>query len=215
MDDSIKPVPDPTSRTTQDLIRTVNAERDYVDGKVEAILATLNGKVETIQQRLEGYDRAATVLHETVTRVPTEMQLAIGHLKDVMGEKFKSVEVQFTERDDRTKAEGVANEVKVNAAFAAQEKLAVQQNLSNQISIDKSEKNTIKSIEQNADKAQISFQSQQDQINDLKDRITKAESFKQGGTETSIAWKAAIGLGISLILLGITVVGFILAFKKP
>jgi len=209
-------MPDPSNRTTAELIRSELAGRDYVDGQVEV----LNEKIKTLIQRMDDRDEATRVLHETVTRVPTDMQLAIGHLKELMIEKFHSVDTQFSERDDRSKSEGVANEVKVNAAFAAQEKLAVQQNVANQTAITKSETTTNESIVKNNEAAQAANRALADKIDDIKSEqavmrteISNILSARAGGIETSATWKWAIGLGISLILFGITIVGFILANK--
>jgi hypothetical protein len=76
--------------------------RDYVDGRIAII-----------ESRLDGMDKAAVVLHETVTRTPTEIQLAIGHLKELTEEKFVSVSDNFMQRDKA-----------LDAALAAQKETA-------------------------------------------------------------------------------------------
>lgn len=195
-----KPNPDPTIATNEAVERAMKSERDYVDGQVKVIVG-----------RLDGMDTATNLRLGQFENLPDLMDEKVLHLKELTEERFKSIDKQFTERDDRTKSEGVANETKVNAAFAAQEKLAVQQNLSNQESINKSENNTNELIKQNAETAKISIQAQADQIADLKERLTKIESAKAGSQDSNATWKWAIGFGITLILFGVTIVGFIVA----
>lgn len=108
--------PDPSVLTTQQSMERAAAERDYTDGQI----AVLAERMLRLVQRMDDRDEATKVLHETVTRVPTDMQFAVGHLAAVVEEKFNSVTTRFALNDDRQKAEAVANETKVNAAFAAQ-----------------------------------------------------------------------------------------------
>ena len=197
-----KPNPDPTIATNEAVERAMKSERDYVDGKINVIAV-----------RLDGMDTATSLRLGQFEDLPGQIDEKVTHLRELTEEKFNSVDNRFNERDDRSKSEGVANEVKVNAAFAAQEKLAVQYNLASQASIDKSEKNTYELIRQNQETTKVALQSQADQISDLKDRLTKQESVDRGRKEGSETWKYAIGLGISLILLSITIVGFIIANK--
>lgn len=66
-------VPDPTVLTTDALARANKCERDYVDGQIGML-----------RERLNGIDKATKVLHETVTRTPTEIQLQIGHVRELL-----------------------------------------------------------------------------------------------------------------------------------
>lgn len=197
-----KPNPDPTIATNEAVERAMKSERDYVDGEIKVI-----------EVRLNGIDTATGLRLSQFENLPAQMDEKVKHLEELTMEKFSSVNSRFSERDDRTKAEGVANEVKVNAAFAAQEKVAVQYNLASQASIDKSEKNTYELIKQNQETTKVALQSQSDQISDLKDRLTKVESMKLGGEETNATWKWAIGFGISLIIFGITVVTILISTR--
>lgn len=69
--DSI-PVPDPSSRTIKLVTTALGAERKLTDARLEIIVT-----------RIDGIDEASRVLHEAVTRVPTDVQQAIGHLKEL------------------------------------------------------------------------------------------------------------------------------------
>jgi uncharacterized coiled-coil protein SlyX len=128
--------------------------RDYIDGQV-AIL----------EQRLAGMDKATEVLSETVTRTPTEIQKEVAHLRELDEEKFRSVQTQFLERDERSARESRDNKIAVDAAFAAQKEAAATSESSNQKAIDKSERATADVIAGQGSK-----------VDDLKERLTAAEA---------------------------------------
>src|SRR6185437_13512206 len=90
-----RPVPDPTTLTTEQLRRELSALR------------------EILTARLDGMDRATLLLSETVNRTPTQIQTEIAHVRERMQEtlsglggqaeeKFASIGLQFAERDVRT-----------------------------------------------------------------------------------------------------------------
>jgi chromosome segregation ATPase len=74
------PIPDPTVATYEALERGLQAVREYVDGQIR-----------TLETRLDAMDKATEVLHETVTRTPTEIQLAIGHLRELAFERMNAI----------------------------------------------------------------------------------------------------------------------------
>jgi uncharacterized protein YoxC len=78
------PVPDPTALTTEQLLRTVSAERDYVDGKIAVL-----------EQRLDAIDKATRLLNETVNRTPTEIQREVSHLRELLFERINAVTSQI------------------------------------------------------------------------------------------------------------------------
>ena len=103
----------PTPTTDPILTLALGGVRDYVDGRMAVL-----------DQRLNGIDKASEVLNESINRVPTDLQQAIGRLQDLINEKFHSIEVQFAERDTRQERESRDNKVAVDAAFAAQKEAA-------------------------------------------------------------------------------------------
>jgi hypothetical protein len=154
MSDDIRPVPDPTDLTRDAVNQAVRAAKDYTDGKIDVL-----------NERLAGIDRATELLNSTVTRVPTEVQKEVGHLSDTMAERFHSVQTQFEERDVRAEREARDNTIKVDAAFAAQKEIAAKQDESNARAIEKSEKGTEKIMDGIGGK-----------IDDLKERLGTFES---------------------------------------
>lgn len=194
--------PDPSVLTTAQSLERAAAERTYTDGQI-AIIAE---RILRLVQRMDDRDEATKVLHETVTRVPTEMQLAIGHLGAVVDEKFSSVNTRFTLNDDRQKAEAVANETKVNAAFAAQKEAAAEQNKANQTAINKSEEATKESIAKLAELVKTGMDALSDKIDDgkdhrtrIEDRLTRHESAALGGKDQRNESRDTTRLGLQVV----------------
>jgi chromosome segregation ATPase len=170
---------DPSVRSSEAIRTAVNAERDYV-----------NGQVSILQARLNGMDEATKVLHETVTRTPTDIQQAVGHLKELHNERFESVATQFKERDTRSERESRDNKVAVDAAFAAQKEAASEQNKSNTLAISKSEEATKETLATLAELFRTEIAALAARNDDLKDRlvtldlkINTIQSVKQGEGE--------------------------------
>jgi chromosome segregation ATPase len=183
-----QPVPqivDPTTVATDAaMVRALAAERDYVDGKIDVLMA-----------RLDGMDEAAKVLHETVTRTPTDIQQAVGHLKELQEEKFASVQTQFKERDTRSERESRDNAIKVDAAFAAQKEAAAKESDSNTRAIEKSERATEKVIDALNGK-----------IDDLKERLGRVEGVKEGGSNAVAALYAGAATILAVVAIAVTII---------
>jgi cation transport regulator ChaB len=171
-----------TNATDAAMTRAVKAERDYTDGQIAVL-----------KERLSGMDRATLVLEETVNRVPTALQEGLGHLQAVMDERFASIETQFKERDTRSERESRDNKVAVDAAFAAQKEAASEQNKSNTLAIDKSEKATAETIDKLAELVGTQILALADKVDDLKDRVARAEASKQGGRDSTAGLYALVG----------------------
>lgn len=104
------PIPDPTELTSRAV--------DALDKKLTTLFETkLEGELSVLMQRLDGIDRATELAR---TNLPVVVDEQVKHLKELLLEKFDSVQTQFRERDVRTERESRDNTVKVDAAFAAQ-----------------------------------------------------------------------------------------------
>jgi uncharacterized phage infection (PIP) family protein YhgE len=175
LSDSIAPpVPDPTILTTEQLLRTAQAERDYVDGRIDVLI-----------ERLAGMDRATELLSDTVNRVPTETQKEVAHLAGLVDERFDSIRTQFAERDTRSERESRDNKVAVDAAFAAQKEAAAEQNKSNTTAINKSEEATTESINKLGELFKTTIDAVKESVDELKQRVQAIESSKQGVAENT------------------------------
>jgi len=191
-DGGSRPVPDPTVLTTEALTRGLAGERDYVDGQLEVI-----------RERLRGIDTATRLLNETVNRVPTALTEGLGHLEAVMDERFRSIDKQFAERDTRSERESRDNKVAVDAAFAAQKEAAAKQDEANSKAIDKSEAATSETITKLAELFKSTTDALAGKNDDLKERVGRIESVKQGATESRVEHRA--GISNTSALVGIVV----------
>jgi DNA anti-recombination protein RmuC len=163
---------DPSTLTTAQLLREV---------------ASLE---KLVNQRMDAIEKAVTVAHENLVRVPTEVDKAIGHLREVMlekfatmSERFTNIQTQFDERDVRVEQTAKDTKTAVDAALAAQEKSAGKQADSFALSIGKSETATTKQIDQLVQLIQQDRKATDDKVADIKDRLTRIEGTGQGRTD--------------------------------
>jgi hypothetical protein len=173
------PVPDPTLLTTQQLHRELTSLR------------------ELIETRLEGYDKAITLLQSTLDKSPSIAEMYASH-----GEKFHSIQTQFTERDIRTEQTARDSKVAVDAALQAAKEAVGEQNKSSALAIAKSETSTTKQIDQISVLIDNTRKSFDDKIDDIKQRLTSMEGMRKGGSDV---WAYVFGIagfltGIASIL---------------
>jgi hypothetical protein len=192
------PVPDPTLLTTQ---------------LVDKAITALEGKLQT---RFDAMDRAAELVREDYTRVPTQVDRAILNLRDLLeqkidnlhsvsDEKFEGIANQFIERDKRTDQLTVASATAVQAAFAAQKEAVSEQNKSNSLAITKSENSTLESLKQLRDLFQADSKATNDKINDLKSRIDRGEGSHSGGNAVWGYVSVIVTIVISAAVLGVLI----------
>lgn len=172
--------PDPSELSQRAIERATGNERDYV-----------NLQIHVIEARLDGMDRANLVLHETVTRTPTEIQSAIRHVRELDDEKFRSIGTQFTGRDEAVKA-----------AFAAQEKQAKAQETANKEAINKSERTTTETIKTNQELGKATTDALTKSLDEVKLSLAQIIANKQGGRDAVSALYALAGFLVSLIVIG-------------
>ena len=189
---------DPSSLTTQQLVRAIQAERDYVDGQIAVLM-----------ERLAGIDKATELRLQGITDIPAMIQEKVDHLSALMTERFTSVAQQFAERDIRAEREARDNKVAVDAAFAAQKEAAAKQNESNTLAITKSEMGTSETINKLAELFKTTTDGLSDKIDDLKERVGRMESVKQGGQQAYAGIYALAGF----ILIITTIIGVVVAMR--
>jgi hypothetical protein len=200
--EDLRPTPDPTLLTTAQLLRQVAAERDYVDGQIGVL-----------RERLSGIDKATELLNETVNRVPTDVQVAIGNLQALTDEKFESIQKQFVERDTRSERESKDNKTAVDAAFAAADKAADERNKSNTLAISKSETATTETINKLAELFKTTTDALGDKIDDLKERVGRIEATRLGAVENRHEMSTGVTLALTLagVVLTVIIVGLALS----
>ena len=202
-----RPVPDPTILTTEQLLQAIAAERDFV-----------NGQLDVLRERLAGIDVATELRVGTGTAVTAATDEKIGHLASLMEERFASIAIQFKERDTRSERESRDNKVAVDAAFAAQKEAASEQNKSNTLAIDKSEKATAETLNKQADLFKSATDALSDKIDDLRQGLAEIRLMVNGVTQSHVGGQeqragiyAAAGFVISLIFVAIAIAGIAIA----
>lgn len=175
-----KPDPDPTSRT------------------VEQLREAISNLKEVVFTRIDAMDRAITLLGENTTRVPTDVDLRVGQLKELVLEMLAGVQLQFKERDVRVEGAAMAATSAINAALQAQKEAAGEQNKSLTLSINKSEDSTLKQLGALNDK-----------ISDLATRFAAWIGDRAGAVrehdsrQTSNSYGAGIVFGILGLFVGV------------
>ena len=193
-----RPVPDPTVLTTQALMREITGLREILETKAA-------GDRGIIEARLKGMDRAVELLQAIADRMPTDIQGRVEDLERLHEEKFRSIQVQFSERDTRAEQTSRDSKVAVDAALQAAKEAVGKQNEASDRSIQKSETATTKQIDQ-----------QGLRIDDLKERLTRIEGEGRGSEaakvtqQTSNTGNIAI-IGVVIAALGL-LGGFVIAF---
>lgn len=174
------PEPDPSVLTTAALLREVASLKELVFTRIDAI------------------DKAITVAHDDLVRVPTEVQKTVGNLRDLhdqrfeavekeleyrttlYNEKFASVQTQFRERDTRVEQTAKDNKVAVDAALSAAKEAFGEQNKSSALAIAKSETSIAKQIDSLVALITTATKALDDKITDAKDRLTRLEGKGEG-----------------------------------
>jgi len=144
---------------------------------------------ELLEARIDAIDRATQLLAADVGKQPTEADIKIGNLRELVtakiglgGAETQRVHDVLLEKFDRVDAQFVSNDKALTAALAAQEKAAAEQQKSNTLAIDKSEKTTSETIKANDAKTASSIQAQAATIDDIKQRVVRIESTGAGAT---------------------------------
>jgi hypothetical protein len=169
-----RPVPDPTVLTTQQLYREVSALREIIE-------ARLNGNDKIVEQLQTHLDERGAVVSEAVT-----------HLQRLHEEKFRSISVQFAERDTRTEQTSRDSKVAVDAALQAAKEAVGEQNKSSALAIAKSEAATTKQIDAIGTLISTQGKGVDDKIDDIKSRLTTIEGHSKGLGD---GWGFIVGAG--------------------
>ena len=184
------PRPDPTVLTTDQVRREIQMLRDV------------------LETRLAGSDKAIELLQASTDKFPTFVKNAVNELKELHEEKFRSIAVQFVERDTRTEQTSRDSKVAVDAALQAAKEAVGEQNKSSALAIAKSEASTTKQIDQITVLIQSTAKGTDDKIDDLKTRMTAMEGVRAGGgASLAVVFSVVSALGsIVAILIALFVV---------
>lgn len=121
---------------------------------VEHLTTAVTGLKELHETRLDAMDKAIVVAHDDLVRVPTDVQKAVGALKEVLqetfkihAEKFESVQRQFEERDTRASQIADLSQKALDAALLTAEKAVGKQSEAFSAATAKSEAAATKQID--------------------------------------------------------------------
>jgi hypothetical protein len=186
--DEDKRASDPTSLTTQQIIREITNLK------------------ENTQQRFDAMDKAVYKLAEDNSRVPTILDKTIGQLKELIFEKFNGVEIkfdnvekQFAEREVRTDKLQIESQRAITAAFSAQNESASSENQSLVKAINKAEQITENQLVQQKSTLSAVEKTLADKISGLTDRFNTFEGKGSGKSEISGVLWALVGTVFSAI----------------
>ena len=190
--DGLVPRPDPTLLTTEALRREISSLRELLN-------AESSGRAAVIHQRLDGIDHATVLLQTIADRVPGIIDARTEAMKALHDERFRSIQLQFDERDVRTEQTSRDSKVAVDAALQAAKEAVGEQNKSSALAIAKSDAATTKQIDQLGTLIQSTIAGINAQIGDLKDRLTRIEGEGRGRENEDTAHRSSSSNTVSLL----------------
>jgi hypothetical protein len=178
---------------------------------------------EILTTRLDGIDRATSLLSETVNRTPTQIQTEIAHVRELMTEKlgslggqaeekFRSIDQRFDERDVRTGQAATASAQALAAALQAAKEAVFEQAQAAAKAAEKTELSFSKQIDQIQLQITTVADGLGDKIDDLKGRIDRGEGTSAGAQSSRTESRLNTGQLITFALLAVAVLGLLLAY---
>jgi len=165
---------------------------------------------EIVETRLDGMDRALELFNEQASRVPSEVDKQVTHLRELVferieggtkveAERFQGVYNRFAERDVRVEQTARDTKVAVDAALAAQKEMGNKQTESFAQSIAKSEAATSKQIDQLGQLLTTTNLSTDGKIADIKERLTRLEGEDKGARQAVVTQQTSNMNTVSVI----------------
>lgn len=231
-----RPIPDPTSLTTEQLRRELSALR------------------EILTARLDGMDRATALLDETVNRTPTEIQTQIAHLKELLEsrhenaegmsltrlssleqrfaeidlryeqrfserdirfrEEFSGVNQRFAERDIRTDQAATAASEALKAALQAAKEAVFEQAQAAAKAAEKVEQSFTKQIDQIGLRIDTVAQGFDARLTELKERIDRGEGGAVGSASTRTEYRLNVNAVLAALALLVSAAILFAAFHR-
>ena len=195
------------------------ARKEAVDKASQTIQEGLN-KAENQQQI--ALDRAQKELHLTLTAIETRVNEKfeakdrrvdekIDHIDGLQRVKFDGVQIQLSERDTRVVETALATRTAVDAALAAAEKARTSQAESFALAAGKAEAAFSEALKQQAQLSQTTTSALRDQIEDMKERITRIEAIAIGASTQKVEGHTSQSSTISVISISLAILGALIA----
>lgn len=185
------PTGDPTPRTLEQMQQGITAlEKQF--------LIRFNSYDEAIKllQAFANSQPTPGVIDTNLKALEKQVDGEFRALRELMMEKFSSVQVQFLE-----------NRTALAAALQAQEKAVAEQNKSNTTAINKSEEGFTKQLDGIGNRISQGEKASDEKFSDVKERLTVIESRRKGMSES---WGILLGV-VSLVVAALVVATFIIA----
>lgn len=190
---SLRPIPDPTVLTTEQLQREILQIRELIEARLKGNREALDIKCDTLEKDISKLRADAKYQQEQLERkIQESVTASIIQLKETRDEKFKTITVQY---EDSKQA--------MAAALVSQREIATAQNAFTAASFAKSEATFTKLIDQTQTIVNTVTKAMDDKINDLKSRIDKSEGRGRGSADM---WGYVIGVVGMMIAVATVVV---------
>jgi len=102
---------------------TDDVAQTYTNALVQREIASLE---KLIHQRIDSVEKAVTVAHDNLVRIPTEVDKAVGHLRGLMDERDLRYDQRFKAQTEAVSTAMVAAEKAVAAALSAADRAVLK-----------------------------------------------------------------------------------------
>ena len=195
----LKPFPDPTGAT-----------HDAIDDAKEQLRREAAAQLALINARLDAIEKAAETFADNLNRVPTSVESAVSNLKELHEAKLQAVHDKFDEIDKRYALVSADAKAAVADALAAQQKSTSDAFDAQQKSVDKQDIATQKAIDALGVLLTNTANGQSVQINDLKERMTRAETASSTALVAQSTKTTSVSQLISWGLLAVAAIALVL-----
>lgn len=174
--------------------------------RFEALIREMGLSRDVIETRFDGMDRALKLLQDISDRFPERIDEKIASLKEIHGGELEAIQIQFKERDVRSESASASSKLAVDAALQAAKEAVAEQARSAALATSKSEGSQAKAIEQQGDLIASTTGALRQQIDDMKDRITRIEAIAIGQAGQKTDQHTSSSFIISILALVLTLI---------
>jgi len=179
MDKAVDQFTEDVKRVPTETDRAISGLRDLIDEKLADIHSVLIERDLRFNAQISDMKKAVEVALTSSEKAVDAQNKSFAQ-KELVIEKFDSIQLQFKERDTRVEQTARDTKVAVDAALQAAEKAVGKQNEASSQAIAKSESNTTKQIDGMGVLIKTTADGTDSKIVDIKERLTRVESLAVG-----------------------------------
>lgn len=180
------------------------------DAPTRLTMAMLFREVASLESklgiRIDALHDAQAKFEENLVRVPTEVQKAVGSLKELHGQRFDAIDARLVERDSRRAAEKQAAEAALAAALQATKELSTSQDIANAEALRKAQESVNEQIGSIRSILDTRFGAIGDQIAAINSRLDRGEGMLGGGRERQTDQRLNTGLLVGAASLVVAII---------